>query len=146
MSAFWSKVTLGVAVGALSLIWAKSALADDPLMGRTPWNFAPEDRAGIAAIMKNVESGVSPNGPGAIICGGTSGASGQGATGSGASSTANSSCIIVNGSPGTQISNPQDSHGDQTSTSTAKSKTTNGGSGGGADAVSAILNGNKQGL
>ncbi len=144
MSAFWNKVTLGVALGALSLISAKSAFADDPLMGRSPWNFAPEDRAGIAVIMKNVESGFSASGPGTIVCGGTSGASGQGATGSGASSTANSSCIIVNGSPGTQINNPQHSDGDQTSTSTAKSKTNN--NSGGSDAVSSILNGNKQGL
>lgn len=144
MSGFWNKALLGVAVGALSLVSVQSAFADDPLMGRSPWNFAPEDRAGIAVIMRNVESGLSPSGPGAIICGGTSGASGQGATGSGASSTANSSCIIVNGSPGTEINNPQRSDGNQTSTSTAKSKTTN--NGGGADAVSSILNGNKQGL
>jgi hypothetical protein len=144
MSAFWNKALLGVAVGALSLISAQSAFADDPLMGRSPWNFQPEDRAGIAVIMKNVESGFSASGPGAIICGGTSGASGQGATGSGASSTANSSCIIVNGSPGTQINNPQHSDGNQSSSSSASSKTTN--NNGGSDAVSSILNGNKQGL
>src|SRR5258708_36313155 len=119
MSAFWNKALLGVAVGALSLISAHSAFADDPLMGRSPWNFQPEDRAGIAVILKNVEDGLSPSGPGAIICGGTSGASGQGATGAGASSTANSSCIIVNGSPGTQINNPQHSDGNQSSSSSA---------------------------
>ena len=145
MSAFWNKVSLGVAVGALSLISAQSAFADDPLMGRSPWNFQPQDRAGIAAAIRNVENGQSPNGPSAIICGGTSGASGQGATGSGASSTANSSCIIVNGSPGTEINNPQHSDGNQTSTAKANSKTTTSTSGG-SDAVSAILYGNKQGL
>ena len=145
MSVFWNKLALGVAAGALSLISAKAALADDPLMGRSPWNFAPEDRAGIAVIMKNVENGLSPSGPGAIVCGGTSGASGQGATGSGASSTANSSCIIVNGSNGVQINNPQESAGNQTSHSSADSKTSSS-SAGSIDAVSSILNGNKQGL
>lgn len=144
MTGTWNKLLLGVAAGALSLMSAGSAFAEDPLMGRSPWNFAPQDRAGIAVIMKNVESGFSASGPGTIVCGGTSGASGQGATGSGASSTANSSCIIVNGSPGTQINNPQHSDGNQTSTAKANSKTTN--NNGGSDAVSAILNGNKQGL
>ena len=146
MSAILKNVTLGLAVGCLSLVSARSALADDPLMGRTPWNFQPQDRAGLAVVMHSIEDGGTGTGNGqTIVCGGTSGASGQGATGSGASSTANSSCIIVNGSPGTQINNPQDSTGNQSSHSNANSKTTNK-SGGSIDEVSAILNGQKQGL
>ena len=146
MSAILKNLTLGLAVGCLSLISARSALADDPLMGRTPWNFAPQDRAGLAVVMHNIEEGGTGGANGqTIVCGGTSGASGQGATGSGASSTANSSCIIVNGSPGTQINNPQDSEGDQSSSSSAKAKSITKSSGS-IDEVSAILNGQKQGL
>ncbi len=147
MSAILKKLTLGVAVGSLSLIAAKAAYADDPLMGRTPWNFQAQDRAGLAVVIKSIEDGgIGGSGGETIICGGTSGASGQGATGSGASSTANSSCIIVNGSPGTQINNPQESDGNQSSSSSADSKTTNKSSKGSIDEVSAILHGNKQGL
>lgn len=146
MSAILKNVTLVLAVGCLSLISARAALAEDPLMGKAPWSFQPQDRAGLAVVIKSIEDGLGSGGGGqTIVCGGTSGASGQGATGSGASSTANSSCIIVNGSPGTQINNPQDSTGDQSSSSSAKTKTTNN-SGGSVDEVSAILNGNKQGL
>jgi hypothetical protein len=133
------------ACGALGA--TTSARADDPLMGRSPWNFQTQDRAGIAVVIKNVDDGLGTHGLSTIICGGTSGASGQGATGSGASSTANSSCIIVSGSNGTQITNPQDSSGDQSSSSSAKSKTSSAATKNGSiDDVSAILNGNKQGL
>lgn len=138
------KTVVAVGVAWLSVAVTVPARADDPLMGRSPWNFQAQDRAGIAIVVKNVEDGLGTSGVSTIICGGTSGASGQGATGSGASSTANSSCIIVSNSDGTQINNPQDSDGDQTSNSSTKTKTSN--KSGGIDDVSAILNGNKQGL
>ena len=138
------KVTVLGTCAVVSVLSAASAWADDPLMGRSPWNFQAQDRAGIAVVIKNVDDGFGTKGASTIVCGGTSGASGQGATGSGASSAANSSCIIVNGSKGTQINNPQDSHGDQSSSSSASSKTTN--KSGSIDEVSAILNGSKQGF
>ena len=144
MGRFVKVAVVGVGIACLSLGATKAAWADDPLMGRSPWNFQAQDRAGIAVVVKNVEDGLGTSGVSTIICGGTSGASGQGATGSGASSTANSSCIIVSNSDGTHINNPQDSTGDQNSNSSAKSKTTNKSSS--IDEVSSILNGNKQGL
>ena len=145
MGRFVKVAVLGAGVVCLSLGATRAAWADDPLMGRSPWNFQAQDRAGIAVVIKNVEDGLGTSGVSTIVCGGTSGASGQGATGSGASSTANSSCIIVSNSDGTQINNPQDSNGDQNSNSSAKSKTSAAKSSS-IDEVSSILNGNKQGL
>lgn len=114
----------------------------DPLGGKEPWNFQPQNRAGIAATIKAVEDGGgsgSGGGSTTIVCGGTSGGSGDGSTGSGSSATANSTCVIVNGSTGTQIGVDQDSDGDQTSEAKTKSKTNNTQSGGSIDEVAAIL-------
>jgi len=122
----------------------------DPLGGKEPWSFQPQNRAGIAATIKAVEDGGNGSGGSGggttIVCGGTSGASGDGGTGSGASSTANSTCIIVNGSTGSVIDVDQDSDGNQSSeakanTTTAKSKS---GSSGSIDEVAAILGGPRQ--
>lgn len=140
------KTAMAAGVACFALGAVQVARADDPLMGRSPWNFQAQDRAGIAVVIKNVEDGLGTSGVSTIVCGGTSGASGQGATGSGASSTANSSCIIVSNSDGTQINNPQDSDGDQNSNSSAKTKNSSAAKSGSIDDVSAILNGNKQGL
>jgi len=112
--------------------------------------FVTPNRAAIAVAIKNIEdpgSGGS-SGAGTIVCGGTSGASGQGANGSAASSTANSSCIIINNSDGAIVQNDQISDGNQDSDSSVESTTNNLGSkkGGSIDDVANILNGNKQGL
>lgn len=157
------QAVLAVAVTA-SLFAPLAAHADDPLMGRVPWNFSYQNRAAVAVAIKNIEDGSgSGTGAGTIVCGGTSGSSGQGANGSGASAGANSSCIIINNSPGSLVQNDQISDGDQTATSEATStvqKTTHkgaksghskhaGGSdghSGSIDEVAAVLAGHRQGL
>ncbi|MEQ1754190.1 MAG: hypothetical protein ABL973_08645 [Micropepsaceae bacterium] len=139
-----SKIVVGLSGLVACVSIAGTALADDPLMGKSPWNFSYQNRAAIAIAIKNAENPGSGTGGSTIICGGTSGASGQGATGSGASSTANSSCIILNNSPGSQVHNDQTSTGDQTSTSTTKTSASK--PGGSIDEVSSILYGQKQGL
>ena len=99
--------------------------------------------AAIAIAIKNAEHPGTGTSGETIVCGGTSGAGGQGGAGSAASSAANSSCIIISNSPGSQVHNDQTSTGDQTSTSSTSTKTKTGGS---IDDVSAILYGQKQGL
>lgn len=141
------------------------ARAEDPLMGKSPWNFSYQNRAAIAVAIKNVEDpGSGSGGAGTIICGGTSGASGAGSNGSGASATANSSCIIISNSDGAVVNNDQNSTGDQTATSESSTASSTASSTGGSskvrkkskpktmsgsgsiDEVSSVLNGHKQGL
>lgn len=138
---------LAAALGSSVLALSHSAVAD-PLGGKEPWNFTPQNRPALAVAIKNIEDpGSGGSGAGTIVCGGTSGASGQGATGSGASATANSSCIIINNSDGAIVHNDQLSDGNQSSNSSASSSTHNNSSSGRSiDEVSAILRGNKQGL
>jgi hypothetical protein len=149
MTTLQQRLALGLVAGS-ALFAATPAFADDPLMGKSPWNFTPQNRAAIAIAIKGVEDGNNGGngGAGTIVCGGTSGASGQGATGSGASSTANSSCIIINNSDGAIVTNPQYSDGNQDSDSEANSTLNNANSkkSGSIDDVAAILGGNKQGL
>jgi len=119
----------------------------DPLGGKEPWSFQAQNRAGIAATMKAVEDGGSGSGGSGggttIVCGGTSGGSGDGSTGSAASSTANSTCVIVNGSTGTDIDIDQDSDGNQSSGAETKTSS-KAGSSGSIDEVAAILGGPRQ--
>lgn len=92
------------------------------------WSFQQRDRAGIAVIQKQVESGLysrSGNSTGAVVSGGQAAGNtllicggGQGTS----SSTANSSCIILNNSTG-QLSIGQDSVGDQNANSQTQSQT-----------------------
>lgn len=134
--------------GALAM--SAGAAHADPLGGKEPWTFQQQNRAGIAATIKAVEDGGNGSGGGSgggttIVCGGTSGASGDGGTGSGASSTANSTCIIVNGSTGSVIDVDQDSEGSQSSNAQANSTTANSQSSSGSiDEVAAILGGPRQ--
>jgi hypothetical protein len=145
------RLTACVLVGAAALAGG-SAKADDPLMGKAPWSFTPQNRAAIAIAIKNIEDpGSGGSGAGTIVCGGTGGASGQGATGSAASATANSSCIILNNSDGAIVNSDQDSDGDQDADSTTTTQTNNAAAkkkpgGGSIDDVAHILNGHKQGL
>jgi hypothetical protein len=152
-------ILLAVAAAA-PFVLASAARADDPLMGRVPWNFSYQNRAAVAIAIKNVEDPAgNGNGAGTIVCGGTSGSSGQGGNGSGASAGANSSCIIINNSAGAMVRNDQISDGDQTATSEANANTgTLGASGrprdrgaqgprsGSIDDVAAVLSGHRQGL
>jgi len=143
-----SKLAVAIPGAALWLVLSSAAFADDPLMGKAPWSFSYQNRAAIAIAIKNAEhpgSGSGTNGE-TIVCGGTSGAGGQGAAGSAASSAANSSCIIINNSPGSQVHNDQTSTGDQTSTSSTTTKSSTGKPSGSIDDVSSILYGQKQGL
>lgn len=137
---------LSAAMGVAMLAGASVAQAD-ALGGKEPWDFTPVNRAGLAVAIKQIEdpgSGGSGSGSGTtIVCGGTSGAGGDGATGSGSSATANNNCVIINNSDGAIVNTDQDSVGNQTSNATAKSKT---GTSSSIDEVSSILNGNKQGL
>jgi hypothetical protein len=151
---------LFAAAAAVPFVLAGAARADDPLMGRMPWNFSYQNRAAVAVAIKNVEDPAgNGNGAGTIVCGGTSGSSGQGSNGSGASAGANSSCIIISNSDGAMVRNDQISDGDQTAISEASANTgTIGASGrprdrgaagtrsGSIDDVAAVLNGHRQGL
>jgi hypothetical protein len=141
MTKFGQMLLFSAALGAVTMA-SGAALADDPLGGRAPWSFTPQNRAAIAVAIKQVEDGGgNGSGAGTIVCGGTSGASGEGSAGAGSSATANSSCIIINNSAGAQVNNPQESHGNQDSESEVKTK-----KGGSIDEVSAILGGQKNGL
>jgi hypothetical protein len=76
-------------------------------MGNQPWNFTPQNRAGIAALIQQGGTGGSGAGSGsAFACGG----------GGEATATANYTCIIINDSEGSIIHTGQDSDGDQTAT------------------------------
>ena len=135
-------LSMGLMMGIAVVAFASGAArADDPLMGKSPWNFDPVNRAGVAVAMHDIENGGGSGGGGTtVVCGGTSGASGGGGTGAGASATGNSSCIIVNNSDGNIINVGQASDGNQTSGSTANSQTNNASSSS-ADDVLSILNG-----
>jgi len=141
-----SKLAVAMPGAALWLVLSSAAFADDPLMGKAPWSFSYQNRAAIALAIKNAEHPGSGTSGETIVCGGTSGAGGQGGAGSAASSAANSSCIIINNSPGSQVHNDQTSDGNQTSTSSTSTKSSTGKPSGSIDDVSAILYGQKQGL
>jgi hypothetical protein len=142
-----NRFAIGTVFGLCVAAAFTGSVQADPLGGKEPWNFTPVNRAGLAVAIKQVEdpnSGIAGGGSGTtIVCGGTSGAQGEGATGSGSSATANNNCVIVNNSTGTIIDTDQDSVGNQNSGATANSTTNGSGS---IDDVSAILNGSKQGL
>lgn len=134
-------------VAGFTALTSGAALAEDPLMGKSPWNFQAQNRAALAIAIKNIEDPGSSGGGGTtIVCGGNSGASGEGATGSAAGATANSSCIVVNNSDGAIITNPQYSDGDQDADSSVTSQTNNVTQNQSIDEVAKILGGNKQGL
>lgn len=139
------RLVLGVAAGA-AVVCIGSAGAD-PLGGKDAWDFTPQNRAAIAVAIKNIEDPGSGGGSGAgtIVCGGTSGAGGQGATGSASSATANSACIIINNSDGAIVNTDQDSRGDQDADSTTGTTTNNTSKKSGSiDEVAAILAGQSQ--
>lgn len=124
-------LTVAIAVGVS--MTAGTAVAQ---MFEQPYSFQSRDRAGLAVYMKNLQESRSDNGTVAgggdatyLVCGGPGG---------GATSTANSSCIILNNSDAA-LGIGQDSDGDQNSDSnveTTETTTT-------ADEVSNILNQNQ---
>ena len=126
-----------------------AARADDPLMGKSPWNFTPQNRAALAIAIKNIEDGHGAGGVGSgggttVLCGGTSGAQGDGASGAGASATANSNCVIISNSDGAIVTVDQKSKGDQDAGASSQSEshtTNNAAPSGSIDEVAAILGG-----
>lgn len=85
-------------------------------MNNQPWSFTPQNRAGIASLIRSVEEGGSGNGVSGggaasivnLVCGGNS---------DGSTAQANNTCIILNNSEGANVDVDQDSEGDQTATS-----------------------------
>ena len=120
-----------IAVGAS--MTAGTAMAQ---MFEQPYGFQARDRAGLAVYMKNLQESRSDNGTVAaggdatyLVCGGSGGS---------ATSTANSSCIILNNSDAA-LGIGQDSAGDQNSDSNVETNETTTT----ADEVSNILNANQ---
>lgn len=114
-----------------------AAVPSNAQMANNPWSFQQQNRASVAALMRQAENGNSGNGsvqlaPTNLICGsdGKSSASG------------NSTCVILNNSTG-QIEIGQDSEGDQAATSSTDSET-NMRITGDADDILATLEGNPE--
>lgn len=111
-------LAVAVAAAACGVLLPSVAAAQ---MYEQSWNFKSRDRAGLAVVMKQAESGMygRSSSSGAVL--GSSGAAqtylvcgGAGGAGDTASSaTANSSCIILNNTTG-DLSVGQDAQGDQT--------------------------------
>lgn len=108
--AFWVLVLL-----AITLLCSTAAQAQ---MNNQQWGFKPQNRASIAALMRQVEEGDNANAAGAassdvdtLVCGGGGGSS---------AATANSTCIILNNSTA-GLNVGQDSQGDQGAQSGASS-------------------------
>ncbi len=108
-------------------------------MTGTPWGFAQQNRASIAALMKSIEdtdssttatTATTATGVTNLVCGSDGSSSAKGS----------SSCIILNNSDGSILLD-QVSDGDQNATSTETTnveETING-----ADDILAVLNGNE---
>ena len=128
---------INVFLGVLMITQGIAFPASAQQMLNEAWSFSPQNRASIAALMKQVENqnnGTVIGGGGntitTLVCGGHDGAAGA---------TANSACIILNNAPNTSIKLGQDSIGDQTATNEINSTQTQSVSG--ADDILAILNG-----
>lgn len=84
-------------------------------MTKESWSFNPQNRASIAALIKQIEDGDNGNAQSQVVGnGGTTLVCGGGSSDSNSSAMGNSSCIILNNSTG-NIELGQDSTGDQTS-------------------------------
>lgn len=104
----------------LTLTFLSSLPAAANGLNNNPWGFSPQNRASIAALIKQVEekpvtqSGYGYGSVTTMICGGDSSSAAKG----------NASCILLNNSTGT-IEIGQDSEGDQTATSDVTETTNN---------------------
>lgn len=139
---------LAWAVAGMGALAGASSASADALGGKEPWNFTPQNRAALAIAIKNAEDGTSEGSGGGttIICGGTSGAGGDGSTGSGSQATANNTCVIVSNSDGAIVDVDQVSAGDQDADANANSTSSSSSStpSGSIDEVAAILGGIRQ--
>jgi hypothetical protein len=132
-----SKTTLSTAAAgpacAMALILAASPVAAQ--MFERAYSFTARDRASLAVIMKQAESGMfepqsnqaTTSGGGSLdytvnnlICGGDSGS---------ANAEGNSACIILNGSTGSTVGTGQDAIGNQDAASSVETTQNNGGTG-----------------
>jgi hypothetical protein len=95
-----------------ALIALSTAASAQQAMGNQPWNFTPQNRAGIAALIQQQQNGNNNTGSAAAFaCGG----------GGTATATANYTCIILNDSYAS-INAGQTSAGSQTATSDAETQ------------------------
>jgi len=112
-----------VAFSAVVLLLPAVASAQ---MYERAWDFTPRDRAGLAVVQKQVESGAFSSSNGTISSGTSASGSNStlllcGGDGGDSSATANSSCIILNNATGDLVIG-QDAVGDQSAN--ASSETT----------------------
>jgi hypothetical protein len=113
------------------MLCAELSASASAQMSPQPWGFAQQNRASIAALMKQTENPTAATSAGSgdtLICGGGTGQ---------ASATANSTCIILSQASG-QIQLGQDSNGSQSSAS-SDSTTQSQADSGGADSVLTTL-------
>lgn len=101
-----------------------------------PWSFQPQNRASIAALMRQVENenaqAVSATPSITTLVCGSDGKS---------SATGNSTCVILNNAAG-NLNIGQDAQGDQSASSNTSETQNQSASSGGADSVLATLEGN----
>ena len=108
-----------------TIITASGSFAAQAQMFEKPWSAPDQNRASLAVVMKQAESGMftgtgstSSSGSSSLtqlVCGGGGGT---------ANATANSACVILNNSNGS-VNTGQDSTGDQTADSNTQTNTTN---------------------
>lgn len=103
--AFATATALG---GMLFLLALSEPASAQQAIGNSPWNFTPQNRAGIAALIQQ------QNGEGSS--GGVASANACGGSGGTSTATSNYTCIILNNSTAS-IGSHQDSDGNQTATS-----------------------------
>lgn len=134
MSKHTRTITLGIAASMAAILTASPVAAQ---MFERAYSFTGRDRASLAVVMKQAESGMfdgtSSGSSGMsynvtnLICGGDSGS---------ANADGNSACMILNNSTG-NVGADQDSIGDQGANSTVDTTQNNGGEG----SLSSALNG-----
>lgn len=116
---------LGIAT-ALAFLGVLAPSLASAQMYQQNWNFKSRDRAGLAVVMKQAESGMFNRSSSSSAATGSSGSStllvcgGGGGGDTASSATANSSCIILNNATG-DLSIGQDSQGDQSANATTQS-------------------------
>ncbi len=119
MTKYRKYVNIFLSAAALMLIGAQTKAET---LNNTPWGFSNQNRASIAALMKQAEDSNSRGATAAQVGGDvTNLVCGNGANSS--TATGNSACIIMNNSNG-DISTGQDSTGDQTAENTSTDTTT----------------------
>ncbi|OSQ45000.1 hypothetical protein [Thalassospira sp. MCCC 1A01428] len=109
-----------------AILCASGSLSATAQMFEKPWSAPDQNRASLAVVMKQAESGLLSGSGSATASSGTSSLTQLvcGGGGGTASSTANSACVILNNSNGS-VNAGQESTGDQTADSNTQTNTTN---------------------